>query len=153
MSNPSPSVKLIKSWGKPKTLTIKFSDKNRRSRQMYVGCAGGPLFDNKYYPPHNLTFMSRNLNNFSPRETSSSWTIIQLLIFFGLTFCLHPSVSQWRDPCDLRTICPDTQSTYSTSGCRFPQHCNISELHSPTSGARKPVLTCWLCGCGSEGWG
>ena len=63
---------------------------------MYVGCAGGPLFDNKYYPPHNLTFMSRNLNNFSPRETSSSWTIIQLLIFFGLTFCLHPSVSQWR---------------------------------------------------------
>ena len=73
---------------------------------MYVGCAGGPLFDNKYYPPHNLTFMSRNLNNFSPRETSSSWTIIQLLIFFGLTFCLHPSVSQWRDPCDLRAICP-----------------------------------------------
>ena len=68
---------------------------------MYVGCAGGPLFDNKYYPPHKLTFMSRNLNNFSPRETSSLWTIIQLLIFFGLTFCLHPSVSQWR----ARVIC------------------------------------------------
>ena len=46
-----------------------------------------------------------------------------------------------------RVICEPSvpQSTYSTSGCRFPQHCNISELHSPTSGARKPVLTCWLC--------
>ena len=102
---------------------------------MYVGCAGGPLFDNKYYPPHNLTFMSRNLNNFSPRETSSSWTIIQLLIFFGLTFCLHPSVSQWR-------ACHLSKSTHS----------NRTELHSPTSGARKPVLTCWLCGCWMLKW-